>query len=235
MLTLTLYSALRMLQLRMEGSRSCGMVMTLVTFSLAEGGMGSPTSFRRSLVSSRLFPRAKKLCLRYKQYLGLIGRDELFWMQATTIIPSPAKHTSHVETSLVMRVMSVSISWRALTLAETCFFKIHIHGYHSWVEKFHFLVLSLVLRFLKELKVLKKGSFNCQHRHTHLFFPYWKVRYEDAYQHIPSAEGRCSCRRLTQTWSSLCPSCQSSVIGSAWLPASTQFYQQSPWRRKAFP
>lgn len=76
--TLSLYSALMMLQSRTDGSASWGMLMIVVTFSLEDGGMGCPTSFMRSLVLTLLFPCAKKLCFLYKQNLGLISRDELF-------------------------------------------------------------------------------------------------------------------------------------------------------------
>ncbi|TNN31807.1 hypothetical protein EYF80_058034 [Liparis tanakae] len=60
--TLSLYSTLMILQFSMEGSTSEGMGMTLVNFSSADGGMGSPTSLRRSLVLTFRFPFAKKVC-----------------------------------------------------------------------------------------------------------------------------------------------------------------------------
>lgn len=90
LLTLNLCSAVMMPQSEMEGSMSWGMLMTLVTFWWAEGGMGSPTSLRRSFVWTLLLPFAKKQCFRYRQYLGLISREELFWMQARTLNASPA-------------------------------------------------------------------------------------------------------------------------------------------------
>ena len=134
MLTLSLYSTLMLLQLRMEGSTSTGMGRIFITFSLAEGGMGTPTSLKRSEVWSLLFPRAKKLCLLYTQYLGLISRDELFSMKAITFNPSPAKTDQKCENNpwYIRKMCSrVNINVRALTLEETCFFKIHIHGYCS--------------------------------------------------------------------------------------------------------
>lgn len=166
MLTLSLYSALMISQLEMEGSISWGMVMTFVTFSLAEGGMGSPTSFKRSLVLTLLFPFAKKLCFLYTQYLGLISRDELFWMQARTLNPSPVKQTRDVNTTLCMRIKSVNNTLRALTLEEACFFEIHIHGYCSWGEKLHFLILRLVLWCLTEGHINQCNTLRQQQRET---------------------------------------------------------------------
>jgi hypothetical protein len=65
-------------QFKMDTSVVAGAVMTLITFWPAEWGMGSPTSFTRSLVFTFFFPFAKKLVFKYKQYLGLMSRDELF-------------------------------------------------------------------------------------------------------------------------------------------------------------
>ena len=76
--TFSLYSCLMMEQFKTDTSVVEGTVMTLITFWPAEGGMGSPTSFTRSLVFTFLFPFAKKLVFIYKQYLGLMSRDELF-------------------------------------------------------------------------------------------------------------------------------------------------------------
>lgn len=50
--TLSLYSALMMLQFKMDAHVAGGMVMILVTVWPAEGGMASPSSFRMTLVSS---------------------------------------------------------------------------------------------------------------------------------------------------------------------------------------
>lgn len=132
-LTLSLYSALMMEQLRMEGSASCGMLMTFVTFWLVDAGMGSPTSFMRSLVRTFRLPFAKKLCFLYTVYLGLISRDELFTMWATTFNPSPAwKRPTMFKTSL-KEPIRVETTRKALTLKEPSFLKIYIHGYFSWV------------------------------------------------------------------------------------------------------
>lgn len=139
-----------MLQLRIEGSTSRGMVMTLVTVSSANGGMTSPTSFKRSSVWTLLFPLAKKLCFLYKQYLGLISRDELFLMKATTFNPSSAIQSRKVKPDLCFRQILVSITCTPFTLSESHFFKIDIHGYTSWGKNFHFLILRLMLRCLKE-------------------------------------------------------------------------------------
>lgn len=149
-LTLSLYSALMILQLWMEGSVSWGMLMTFVTFSLAEEGMGSPTSFKRSLVWTLLLPCAKKLCFLYTQYLGLISRDDLFWMQARTFNPSPAKQARKVKTTLGMWLKTVNMTLKALTLEKPTFFKIYIHGYCSWGEAFYLLILRLVLWCLND-------------------------------------------------------------------------------------
>lgn len=71
-----------------------GMVIILVTVWDAEGGMASPTSFKMSSVLTLISPSAQKLYIPYKQYLGLISRDDLFWMEATTFIPSPEKQSN---------------------------------------------------------------------------------------------------------------------------------------------
>lgn len=112
MLTLSLYPASMLLQLRMEGSRSLGKVRTLVTFSVADGAMGSPTSLRRSVVATFLLPLARKTCLLYKQYLGLISREELFSMQAETFNFSPATQTinASVKITLSMTLTGVRIT-----------------------------------------------------------------------------------------------------------------------------
>lgn len=131
--TLSLYSALMMLQLRMEGSASCGMLMTLVTFWLVDAGMGSPTSLMRSLVCTSRLPSAKKLCFRYTVYLGLISRDELFTMWARTFNPSPVwKRPTMVKTFLT-ELISIETTCKALTLKEPSFLQIDVHGYSSWV------------------------------------------------------------------------------------------------------
>jgi len=90
-LTLSLYSTLSILQFRIEMGRLGGMGSTLVTVLLGFGfgSIGSPSSLKRSCVWSFLFPLAKKLCFSYKQYFGLIVRDELFWTSAKTFKPSP--------------------------------------------------------------------------------------------------------------------------------------------------
>lgn len=76
--TLSLYSTLMMLQFKMEIQFVGGRVMTLVTVRDVEGGMASPTSFKMSLVLTFVFPSANKVHFVYKQYLGLISRDDLF-------------------------------------------------------------------------------------------------------------------------------------------------------------
>ena len=76
--TLSLYSCLMMEQFKMDTSVVAGAVMTLITFQPAEGGMGSPTSFTRSLVFTFFSLFAKKLVFIYKQYLGLMSQEEPF-------------------------------------------------------------------------------------------------------------------------------------------------------------
>ena len=142
-----------MLQERMEGSASWGMLMTVVMFSLEDGGMGRPTSFRRSLVLTLLLPCAKKLCFLYKQNLGLISREEWFWMKARTFNPSPEERgqkCQKVRRTHAMRLRNVSRSLSLLTLEVTGFFKIHLHAYWSWGEEFHLLIFRSVLWRLKE-------------------------------------------------------------------------------------
>lgn len=92
--TLSLYSTLRTLQLKMETLVSAGMFNTLVTHCLVDGSMGSAFSFRSCLVRTLLFFEAKKLCFWYKLNLGLTVREELFTMSTFTVICSPVNELS---------------------------------------------------------------------------------------------------------------------------------------------
>lgn len=164
MLTLSLYSTLMLLQHRMEGSASWGIVMTRVKFPFDEEAMGSPTSFKRSLVWTLLFPRAKKLCFEYTVYLGLISRDELFSMQATTFIPSPAKADHKCQASRGTRPITRSITLTALTLEETRFIQFHIHWNWSWAEDLQLLILGVMLWRLQERNVTHSSVTTRQQR-----------------------------------------------------------------------